>query len=145
MTWEPYQQRRLAQEQAVLRQHMPDFTFHDLLSGTYIKGWCLSNSDQQYQVQVNLPTAYPDAIPLTYITYPSPLPGYQSPIESYGKSHAMHTWQTDRPGWVKLCIVQPEDWSAAYSLLKVLRKAKLWIMAYEFHLDDGQPIANFLK
>ncbi|GLZ40786.1 hypothetical protein [Actinokineospora sp. NBRC 105648] len=142
--WKPYQQLRLAQEQQSLRRLLPDFTFHSPQVDTYVSGWWTSNSDRRYQIRVNLPPGYPDAIPDTYVTYPSPLRGWDRPIEQWGNSHAMHTWQTDRPGWAKICIVRPEDWSAAFSVVKVLRKAMLWTTAYECHLDDGRPIKDFL-
>lgn len=145
--WEPYQQLRLAQEEAALHAFMPSFKFHNRLTNTYVAGRWLSNTNQQYDIRIYVPAGYPDDIPHTYVTSPSPLYGYGTlkRIEAYGDSHKMHTWKTDRPGWVKICIVQPEDWSAAYSLVKVLRKAMLWVTAYECHLDDGKAIAKFLK
>jgi hypothetical protein len=146
MGWRPYQQRRLAEEQAALRHLLPDFEFYDPLGGTYVSGWWTSNQRNRYQVQVYLPATYPDAAPDTYVTYPEPLYAYrgQRTIESYGASHAMHTWKSDRPGWVKVCIMRPEQWSADFSLVKILRKSMLWITAYECHRDDGRPIADFL-
>jgi ubiquitin-protein ligase len=144
--WKPYQQLRLAQEEAALRSFMPGFQFYNRFTGTYVGGDWMSNTNRQYQIRIYVPKAYPDDIPHTYVTSPSPLYGYGvgNRIEAYGDSHSMHTWKTDQPGWVKICIVRPEDWSAAYSLVKVLRKAMLWLTAYECHLDDGTPIANFL-
>ncbi len=142
--WKPYQQVRLSQEQQVLRRLLPGFSFHDKAGDTHVLGWWTSNGDRQYQIRVNLPPEYPDSIPSTYITYPTPLYSRDRRMEEYGNSHAMHTWRTDRPGWTKICIVRPEDWSAAYSVVKVLRKAMLWATAYECHLDDGRPIADFL-
>jgi len=146
MSWRPYQQRRLAEEQAYLRYYLPDFEFYSPVRDTYVSGWWTSNLRRQYQIQVHLPGAYPDAPPNTYVCYPTPLYGYrgQKLIESYGNSHSMHTWESDRPGWVKVCIMRPEHWSGEYSIVKILRKAMLWITAYECHLDDGRPIREFL-
>lgn len=142
--WKAYQQVRLAQEQASLRQLLPAFTFQSPVADTYVSGWWNSNTNRSYHIRVDLPQGYPDTIPSTYITHPSPLYGREARMDSYGTNHSMHTWATDRPGWVKICIVKPEDWSAAYSLVKVLRKAMLWITAYECHLSDGRPIEKFL-
>lgn len=143
--WAPHQQLRLAEEEYGLRRQMPTFKFYNRLQGTYVAGQWASNTGRRYDVRLYLPDGYPDVIPHTYVTSPSPLYGYGSrKLESYGSSHKMHTWETDHPGWVKICIVQPEDWSAKYSIVKVLRKALLWLTAYECHLDDGTPIANFL-
>jgi hypothetical protein len=147
MAWKPYQQVRLAHEEIALRHHLPEFEFYSPLNGTYVSGWWTSNQQRSYQIQLFLPNAYPDAAPDTYITYPTPLYGFgrQRLMESYGTSHMMHTWETDRPGWVKVCIVRPEYWSAEYSIVKVLRKAMLWVTAYECHLDDGRPLKEFLQ
>lgn len=142
--WEPYQRVRLAQERAAVAQQLPNFALHDPAGETNVAGWWRSNSDRWYHLRLHIPRAYPDAVPNTYITDPSPLVGYYRRIEDYGSSHDMHTWETDKPGWVQVCIVQPADWSAAYSIVKVLRKAMLWLTAYECHLDDGEPIAKFL-
>nr|WP_042177796.1 hypothetical protein [Kibdelosporangium sp. MJ126-NF4]CEL12773.1 hypothetical protein [Kibdelosporangium sp. MJ126-NF4]CTQ98459.1 hypothetical protein [Kibdelosporangium sp. MJ126-NF4] len=144
--WKPYQQLRLAQERNALQRNLPAFEFHNLVRDTYVTGWWTSNTNRHYQIRVELPEGYPDETPRTYVTYPTPLYGYRDlyRIDSYGNNHDMHTWETDRPGWVKVCIVRPKVWSAEYSLIKVLRKAMLWITAYECHLDDGQAIAKFL-
>lgn len=144
--WRPYQQVRLAQERLALEHNLPAFTFHSLVQDTYVSGWWTSNTNRRYQIRVDLPPGYPDEIPSTYITNPSPLYGFgdRYRLDSYGSNHDMHTWETDRAGWVKICIVRPEEWSAAFSVVKVLRKAMLWLTAYECHLDDGRAIAKFL-
>ncbi|GAB2862669.1 hypothetical protein GCM10027200_73960 [Lentzea nigeriaca] len=142
--WRPHQQLRLAQEEYALRANLPGFSFHDRTGSTYVSGWWQSNTNRTYEIRLHLPRGYPDEAPSTYVSYPTPLMGFDKRIEAYGTSHAMHTYETDRAGWVKVCIVRPEDWSAAYSVIKVLRKAMLWITAYECHLDDGRPIENFL-
>jgi hypothetical protein len=144
MTWDSLQRYRLAQEQAVLRQEYPGFSFYDPQGATYVSGRWVSNSGRPFSLRVSLPSGYPDECPASYITSPSPLRGYFSRIESYGTSHDMHTWVTDRPGWVKICTYHPEHWSAAHSIAKVVRKGQLWMLAYECHLQDGRPIADFL-
>lgn len=143
--WQPYQRLRLAQERDSIQRRESGFAFYDPAGNTYVAGSWVSNLHRNYAIRIVIPPAYPDTMPDTYITYPSPLQGYYRPIESYGSSHRMHTWRTDVPGWTKICIVQPEDWSAAYSIMKIITKARLWITAYECHLDDGTDIKNFLK
>ncbi|WP_433463644.1 hypothetical protein ACQPZP_34835 [Spirillospora sp. CA-142024] len=146
MAWDGYQQMRLAHERAGLREYCPSFSFYDTLGKTYVSGYWTSNTDRVYGVRIDVPPGYPDECPSTYIVSPSPLmdrTGTRT-IESYGTSHAMHVWKSDRPGWPKICTYQPTRWSAAHSMLKVIRKAELWIFAYECHLQDGQPLQNFL-
>lgn len=147
MTWDTEQRRRLAMEQQVLRAEYPDFTFHDPADQTFVSGAWESNGHNSYSLRVELPRGFPDECPSTYITWPSPLYGYagRHEMESYGSSSAMHTWQTDHPGWVKICTYRPSHWSANHSIAQLITKAMLWILAYECHLDDGTEIASFLK
>jgi hypothetical protein len=144
MGWDAFQRYRLAQEKDVLAHEYPAFTFSDMTGSTFVSGTWVSNSREYYSLQVSLPPGYPDECPSTYVTYPSPLRGYRKNIAAYGTSHDMHTWESDKAGWVKICTYRPERWSAAHSIAKVIRKGQLWILAYECHLDRGEPIKNFL-
>ncbi|WP_019632333.1 hypothetical protein [Actinomadura atramentaria] len=146
MPWDVNQRRRLAHEVAALRAYFPDFRFHDPTGDTYVAGHWYSNTESYYQFHVQVPPGYPNECPHTYITYPTPLRDYRGrrTLDSYGTSHAMHLWRTDRPGWTKICTYRPEFWSADHSLVKVIRKALLWTVAYECHLQDGRPLQSFL-
>lgn len=144
VTWDKYQRVRLAMEKSVLEREFPNFAFYDPTGATYVHGRWTSNSGKEYELQIRLPAGYPDECPVTYITRPSPLPGVTKTIESYGTSHDMHTQASDRPGWVRLCTISPQGWSANYSIVKVIRKSLLWIIAYECYLEDGKPISQFL-
>jgi hypothetical protein len=143
--WLEYQKMRLAQEAMAVEQHMPFFGYDYGEDYMRFSGWWSSNLDRGYFIQTDLPPTYPDAVPDTFVVKPSPLLDFRGrPVASYGSSHEMHTWASDRLGSVKICIVRPEDWSAEYSVVKVLRKALLWITAYESHVKTGRPIADYL-
>jgi hypothetical protein len=143
--WDAIQQYRLAMERQVLAQESPAFSFYEPTGNTYVSGTWRSNSGKNYGLHVQLTAGFPDECPSTYITSPSPLYDYKhSQVTSHGTSHAMHTWKTDRSGWVKICTYHSSDWSADQTIVKVLRKGMLWILAYECHLDEGKDIANFL-
>jgi len=146
MAWDTIQRYRLSLEKDVLASTFPAFTFHDPTGRTYVSGQWHSNSGKLYGLHVQLTAGFPDECPSTYITMPSPLYGYRNrrTIASYGTSHAMHTWKSDRSGWVKICTYHSADWSADQGIAKVIRKGMLWILAYECHLDDGREIASFL-
>lgn len=145
MAWAPYQQHRLGHEKAALREHFPAFGFYDPIGATYVFGTWYSNAGGRYDIRIAVPPGYPDECPNSYITYPTPLRDWGgSTVESYGTSHAMHVWQTDRPGWVQICTYRPENWSAAHSMVKIIRKSLLWVVAYECHLQTGEPLMNFL-
>jgi hypothetical protein len=146
MSWDRVQQYRLAMEKLVLEQELPGFAFYDPIGRTYVSGNWRSNSGNHYGLHVQLTAGFPDECPSVYITSPSPLYGYarRKTIASYETSHAMHTWKSDRPGWVKVCTYHVSDWSADQTLVKVIRKGMLWILAYECHLDEGRDISDFL-
>jgi hypothetical protein len=146
VAWDYYQRVRLGDDANGLRTYFPSFSFYEPTGDTYVSGYWTSNAGNGYGVMITIPPGYPDECPSTYVSYPSPLWGHMGwrTIESYGTSHDMHTWQTDRPGWVKICTYRPEGWSVEHSMLKIIRKGLLWIFAYECHLQDGKPIKNFL-
>ncbi|MGW0808067.1 LacI family DNA-binding transcriptional regulator [Nonomuraea sp. NPDC002799] len=135
---------RLVAERAVLERVFPDFQFHGPLDQTYVAGAWTSHGGNAYTIRVDIPPGYPDECPNTYITQPSPLQSYsRKSLESYGTSDGMRTFQTDRPGWVKIDIHRPA-WSANISLVKVIHGAMLWLTAYEAHLQEGSSISRFL-
>jgi hypothetical protein len=144
MKWMHHQQVRLAQENQVLATELPWFQFYDPAGDAYVAGRWWSSARNQYEIRIEVPRGYPDECPLTYVSYPSPLRGYWKPIEEYGASQSMHTLQTLHPGWVRVCTMRPERWRPTYSLEKLARKAMLWLEAYECHMDEGRPIAEFL-
>ncbi|MGW0810460.1 hypothetical protein [Nonomuraea sp. NPDC002799] len=144
MAWDDWQRYVLAAERKFLRKEFPGFDFFNPLGDTFVHGTYLSNTDHSYGLRIYLPAGFPDECPSTYVTEPHPLMGYSQPILQYETSHEMHTWKTDRAGWVKVCTYRPEAWSAGISIVKVVRKAMLWLTAYECHLQDGSPISRFL-
>jgi hypothetical protein len=144
MTWDKHQQYRLAVEKRILREHMPDFEFHDPLGDARVEGRWTSSRGVSYRLVVTVPPGFPDECPSCYVAEPCPLVGFHQEVTSYGNSHAMHTWTTDRAPWVRICTYRPERWSADHSIEKVLQKAMLWIEAYEAHCESGRPISAFL-
>ncbi|MEV5556643.1 hypothetical protein AB0L44_23565 [Nonomuraea wenchangensis] len=144
MVWDEWQRYRLAADRQALLQQFPGFDFFNPFGRTFVYGVYHSNTGHPYGIRIYLPAGYPDECPTTYVTEPLPLMGYTQPIVAYGTSHEMHTWASDRDGWVKVCTYRPEMWSAAISIVKIVRKAMLWVTAYECHLQDGSPISRFL-
>ena len=146
MGWESHQRYRLAVENRILRERMPDFTFHEPTGDTYVAGWWTSSRGNDYRIVITLPEAFPDECPSVFIADPSPLPGNDGPMNDYGDSHTMHTWRPDPsyPDWTRICTYKPASWSASHSLEKVLQKSMLWIEAYEGYRETGKPISNYL-
>lgn len=144
MAWDTYQRYRLAMEKEIVEKDFSHFTFYNPAIDTFLQGVWSSSKDNQFVIRIQLPSGFPEECPSTYVTYPTPLWGRYKSIESYGSSHAMHCWQTDKPGWSKICTFQPQFWSAEYSLAMVALKAQLWLEALESHRETGRDIAEFL-
>ncbi len=144
MPWEKHQQYRLALEKRLLSERMPEFAFVNPADNTTVEGKWTSTANRTYTLVVSIPPGFPDECPSCYVAEPVPLLGHHGPLIEYGNSHAMHTWISDRPPWVRICTYRPERWNASHSIEKVLQKAMLWIEAYEFHCTSGRPISAFL-
>lgn len=144
--WQPYQQKRLAEERQLLRSTMPGFDIRQPLGDTHVAGEWVSNAGYLYEVRIYLPRGYPDECPSTYVVSPSPLLDHRGkPVVKWGDSHMGHTWKSDRRGWVKLCTFRPANWDASNSLVQIARKSLLWIVAYEQHVRQGTQIDDLLQ
>jgi hypothetical protein len=143
--WRPHQMLRLAQERKLLAWHMPDFGFREPLGNTHILGTWESNQGNHYTLRIQIPSGYPDECPKTYIDRPSPLlDHFGQPITAQGTSHMYHTWSTDRAGAVQICTFRPEYWDSSSTLIQLIHKSFLWIIAYEAHRDSGKMIQDVL-
>jgi len=144
MAWSEYQQRRLATERQLLSERWSDFEFCNPTGDMTVEGRYKSSLSTQYFLVIKVPPGYPDECPSTYIVWPSPLKGRDKPLEEYGSTHEMHVWETDMPGWTKICTYNPTRWRSSETLDRVIYKAVLWIEAYEAHIETGRPIASYL-
>lgn len=145
MTWQPHQQIRLATEWHLLREHLPDFEFFDRTGRTYVLGKWRSPKGYVYTIRIDLPRGYPDECPKTYIVAPSPLlDHYGKHMTRHGASHSYHTWRSDRPGFVQVCTYRPEYWDSASTLIQLVHKSFLWLIAYDEHRATGKQISDLL-
>ena len=144
--WSDLQVRRLAHEREFLQKTFPDFAFFNQRStSAYVEGEWTSALGTTYTIRVQLNAAYPVVVPSVYIMDPFPLIGFGGrSMHTYGSSHLMHTFESDIPSATKVCIVRPESWDARWFISNVIRRTLLWILAYEFHGDDGTPVYKFL-
>jgi len=145
--WERWQQERLALENRALASEFPDFRFYDAATTeAYVEGWWTSNGGRRYRIRLQLAAGYPDVAPRVFIMDPFPLRGWGGKaIHRYGTSHNMHTWASTKSRATQLCTVRSEVWDPSWTLVQMITKAELWILAYEFHCQDGQPIAAYLR
>jgi hypothetical protein len=141
----PHQQYRLAQELGLLRREMPDFNMYSLTNDTYVQGNWSSQKNNLYTVRIDVPPGYPDECPSTYIKWPRLLVDHRGRrLESHGTNHSFHIWESDRPGLTKVCTYRPAYWRSSSTLIQLLHKTFLWIIAYEEHRATGKEISDLL-
>lgn len=143
--WRPDQIMRLDLEEQLLKAHMKGFALRRHQSTAEVTGtWSGSPRGYTYSLLITVPKGYPDECPTTYLTNPCPLYQFDGKPFPTGASHKLHTLGKDAHGRVIICTMRSEHWTAEYSLEKLVRKALLWIVGYECHLDAGKPISKFL-
>ena len=145
-SWSETQRQRLAAEKESFRRELPDFIWYDLAEAqsTSIRGTYTTSAGSTYSLYVHIGSGYPLTLPSLYITSPNPLYGYGSKtVQSYGTSHAMHVWQSDWNGNVKICHCKTEYWSQSDTLIEVMMKGMLWLEAFEAHKQTGQSIDHY--
>jgi hypothetical protein len=133
---------RLAHEKAVVDRYFPGFTWRNPQRDTRLTGKVRTNPGSSYQLEVRLPDDYPDSCPSVYVTSPALKMKTGAALPS--PSHQMHTLSPDSDGHPQICHYHPNSWTMDNSIYLVLMKARLWLEAYEFHLQTGDPIEHFL-
>lgn len=144
MGWSKSQQNRLMFEKQIMDRLFPQFEVKSPLMDTYWIGEMKTNSGKQYTIRINIPAQYPEQAPDICIVAPSSLYTYTGKkLQDMGCSHEMHTF-TPENGYVKMCLFRTEYWSAEYTLTSCLRKARIWLEAYDEHLKSGKKMCDIL-
>ena len=133
---------RLYSEDAVLASQLPQFQVYDLddPGEAFVAGWERSPTNlYDYQLMLDLPSGFPDAMPLLYVVHPRPLPRHGGgTIPEY--SHEFHTLGSGKNGQTQICHCHSDEWDPWRSFLAVMLRGLLWIHLYEEHLCTGQTI-----
>ena len=144
MAWTTYQQKRLAIEKQLIDVYFPDFELSSPTISTSWEGLMLTNGNNFYKIRIEIPTRYPDVHPLAYIVEPSPLLTYNgNKLIDHGTSHAMHTFEP-KGEWVQMCLYNSVAWTPECTVVKCLKKARLWIEAYDKHLLTGTKMSELV-
>lgn len=140
--------RRLAFEEAVLRQEMPQVQFYNKSTecNTYVEGaFGAAGTWQDYILRASIPLGYPDAMPALLAVSPHTLARYGGgTINALGATHEFHTGFNGPGGCVSICHSKPENWDASKTLLGIFLKGALWVSAHQAHLATGRPICDFV-
>lgn len=144
MGWTESQRIRLSMEKQAIECLFPAFEVRNPVKDTYWIGTLTTNAGKRYKVRIDIPHQYPEQPPETYIISPSPLFAHDGTnLLALGTSHEMHTFKSDN-GYVKMCLYRSEYWSAEYTLISCLKKARIWLEAYDAHLETGKKMCEIV-
>lgn len=101
-----------------------------------------TNNNKNYTLRATLSEDFPNSCPTLTIVSPKNLRQKNGePLPENNSS--FHTLRAEN-GCISICHFYPLKWSPVDTLYEVFMKGRLWLEAYEGHLQSGQPINNFL-
>jgi hypothetical protein len=130
-----------AEVDALQRSLPPNmFKFFDMDSDKpYVKMVAITNSKNMYTMRVDL-DEFPEAIPKVFITKMLKSK-FGDDLDS--PSHEMHTLMSEH-GYTRICHYGNDSWQPNVSLNKVYLKCRVWLEAYEAHLQTGDNLCDYL-
>lgn len=146
MAWSYEQKNRLGVEKQLLDKYFKDrVTWNNPTSfDANVEIKMTSNSDRSYILRVYLEHDFPNSCPQMVLVSPeNPLLRNGDPLPIV--SSVFHTIGMRGDGYIKLCHFIPEEWTNDNTLFQVFMKGRLWIEAYEGHLDTSKNIDEYLK
>ena len=145
MPWSDVQRARLIVERDILAKYFGDnVTWIDINENTKVQLQLKTNSDKKYTLRLYLLPDFPNSCPHMAVVSPSPLVKQNGePLEHL--SRRFHTQGLTTDGYTKLCHCSPDLWTSENTLFQVIVKGRLWIEAYEWYLENGNPIDTYLR
>ena len=143
MVWTRVQRDRLAIEKEKLEQYFRlGVTWIDPQGETKVQVLLKSNADREYKLRIYIPPDFPNSCPALVVVSPPKL------LLKNGKwlpemSYPFHTLE-DTDGFHRICHFYPPDWTPDITLYQVFMKGRLWIEAYEAHLETGEDMDVYL-
>lgn len=146
MVWSDSQIIRLGIEKETLDKYFPNrITWIDPMAqmgSTQVEVTLTSNSDSEYVLRVYLSPDFPNSCPKLVILFPKDIFLQDGrPIPEL--SSAFHTLKK-KDGFQSICHFYPPDWKDDNTIYQVFMKGRLWIEAYEGHLETGRRMDVFL-
>lgn len=137
---------RLDLEKEGLHKLFPSFRIQDPYGANGgVIGTLYSNNGNRYVIWLAL-GGFPNKAPKLYIIEPDPLLMHDGTLLSkLPSSHQMHLLEPDDYGHPQICHYNGQYWHPSVSMAKILMKARLWIHAYEQHLQTGENIDVYLS
>ena len=141
--WTPAQVYRLKIERDLLEKYFPGrVTWSTCRGATTVEVKLDTNNNHKYTLRIEVPDDIPNSCPKLWIVSPKNLRQRNGePLPE--NSSQFHTLAV-KDGCMSICHFYPLHWNAQDTLYEVFMKGRLWIEAYEGHLNSGQPINNYL-
>lgn len=105
----------------------------------YLKMAVLTNSKKLYTLRVDL-DQFPESIPKVFVTQ---MLKSKDGKDLNGPSHEMHTLSSEH-GFTRICHYGNSSWRPDVALNKVYLKCRVWLEAYEAHLQSGDNLCDYL-
>lgn len=129
-------------EKKILRKYFPDFYWIDPTGDAQVEGTLRTNDGCEYRIRLYIPPDYPNSEPDMVIIDPSPLLDYDgNDVTEFENRYHLHLNQP-RDGWPTICYTK--EWTPETTLYKVLLKGRLWVEAFEAHLNTGRKLDRYL-
>ena len=147
MSWSVAQQLRLSTEKDILDKEMNSVTWYNQTSaGNARVEWKVStNNGRSYTLRIYIPTNFPNECPVVVVSC-SP---FGTILKTKGgslmnkPSRPNHTYAA-YDGFTRICHFKDSLWSNDNTLYMVFMKGRLWLEAYEFHLQNGANLDAYL-
>lgn len=138
MPWTPEQRQRLAVERSILDQYFPGrVQWIDPTEDTKVEVTMTSNSNQVYGLRVYVPRDFPNSLPdLVVCRSPRGMPNWGSS----GKTHTLGR----RDDCLKICHYYAPRWNPQHTFYEIFLKGRVWLEAYEGHLDSKRNMDYYL-
>ncbi len=139
--------KRLDIEARLLARYFPAFhiQFPDDPEKAAVVGTTRTNRGNDYALWIPLED-FPDSAPSLFVVWPKRLRDHgRRLLSKRGTSGDMHLLGPDRHGHLQICHCNDSYWTPNETLYKIVMKGRLWLEAYEAHLESGEDIDVYLK
>lgn len=147
MSWNSTQQMRLSVEKDILDSELNGVTWtNPILAGKTQVEWRVNtNNGMSYTLRVYIPGDFPNACPKLVVSHSprcSPLRKKNGFLldKASGNDHTYPPYE----GFTQICHFNPDQWSNVNTLCQILLKGRVWLEAYELHLNTGAALDTYL-
>lgn len=141
-----HQVQRLAEEKKLLQDHFGKERLHWRAQTTTepkVEVTMTSNRNKSYTFRLYIPEDFPNSCPKLAVVSPKRLLRRNGELlgENCSEFHTLDY----HDGLQTICHFHWADWYCGFRLLQVFSKAKLWMEAYENHLNNGKDLSHYLQ